>query len=123
MKHYHKIALFVISGFIFIQNINAQADTLKLNRSKKNLIEAICDCISKTDSSTINNADDIRYMLSKCMYNSAELYAIYVLDAGYDLQKMPPDDVKKIVNNLIVEINDSCPALKNLNKRAGNRSR
>lgn len=112
MIKYHKIVLFIICTFFYLQNINAQADTAKATRLKNRLVDSICICISKTDTNSVNNLKEAQEMLTRCLTTKMELYVSYVEAAGNDMSKISGEKIQEMATYIASEVYGKCPAMK-----------
>jgi hypothetical protein len=112
-KHSLVIVILFASLTIFSNDLcaqTAQPDSAKAEKLKAQLIDAVCTCISKSDTSKVKTADDVQGLLMQCfMSDGMSLFMDYASASGIDLT-----DTKKVQEwgqKIGMELTFKCPTL------------
>jgi hypothetical protein len=83
-----------------ISRVNAPIDTTRSIMLKSKLTDSICLCISKTDTSAVNNLNDAELMLTRCILKNVELMTEYTESIGIDLSKGSNEKTQDLASSL-----------------------
>ena len=97
-----------------IIRVHAPIDTTKSIILKSKLTDSICICISKTDTSTVNNPKDAERMLSRCILKNGDLMTEYAESTGIDLSKDSNEKTQDLANSIAAEVFRKCAAMKTI---------
>src|SRR5260221_12159289 len=100
--------LFLCSSVLFVSNLYAQIDSAKAEKLKGELIETVCTCVSKSDTSKVKTADDVQGLLMQCfMSDGMSTFMDYASASGIDMSNMQQmQDWGKKVG---IELTFKCP--------------
>jgi len=108
-KQLIKIFFLAVCFLSFYNNSQAQVDSAKAVKLKKELIDTICTCVSQIDTSALKTADDVQGVFMKCfMSNGMSIFMDYAAASGIDFTNM--DQMQDIGKRLGIELTGSCPA-------------
>jgi len=116
MHRYLKISFLVVSFSFSVINLKAQADTVKMQQVKSKLILAVCICISKTDTASVNTIQDAQSMLTTCIGNNMDLFIDYATAAGYNISTVSKEKLQELSTYLAAEIYTACPTMQTMVK-------
>lgn len=85
------------------------AQTDSTNTKKKELIDSICSCTSKMDTSLINTKDDLQKMMMNCIMQRMELFMQVMLEQNVDMNDQ--DATRSFGEKLGMEMVMKCPVL------------
>ncbi|UAY52479.1 hypothetical protein [Ferruginibacter albus] len=102
----------LVTTLFFSLNASAQNDTSKLSQSKEKLINAVCDCISKTDTNSVNNNNDAERMLTKCVTDNLDMLIGYAQEkTKKDISNLTEEDLKSVSKEVAALVYSNCPAM------------
>lgn len=99
--------------FLYSSPTQAQVDS---TTAKNNLIDSVCTCISKIDSSQLHSAMETWQTCMNCFGKYVDLFKTYVISTGTDTTKLA-ETGPGIANWISVEIYNNCPYFQTLVKR------
>jgi hypothetical protein len=116
MKKYSKLVCLI---YVIVNSlaINAQSDTTKVLNLKNRLVDSICTCIEKTDTSTVNNMTDASQMITRCITNNMELLGEYAEANGVDWLKISKEKLQDLTKYIAAEVYFKCAAMKTMINR------
>lgn len=107
-----KIFLLILCSFFYLQNINAQVDTVKALQLKNRLVDSICVIFNSTDTSAIKTIQDVQAILSIGITKYSELLTNYAEAAGNDMSTVSDEKLQQIADAIALEVYNKCPAMK-----------
>jgi len=114
MKKQH-VGIFILfaCGIIFSNHLNAQAvhaDSAKAAKLKSQLIDTVCSCVSKSDTSKVKTADDVQGLLMQCfMSDGMSVFMDYANASGIDLSNA--EQLQEWGQKIGMELTLKCPTL------------
>ncbi|MGE5107800.1 MAG: hypothetical protein ACM3H8_09665 [Sphingobacteriales bacterium] len=79
-----KVLTLLLSVFLFSSAVFAQTDTVKIS-FRKQLLDTICNTLSKVDTATITSADDAQKKIITSFYSNTELLLKAMQEEGVEL--------------------------------------